>query len=188
VAKSKLWAAITTDLSDWNKLRKKIQDMGEEAYVKVGVLTARGGNDTHPDAGISLIELATIHEFGAPAANIPERSYLRSTVQNKQEAIVEMSNRIGKKLVMDEDFKIEDGLNALGTWAVGQVKNTIVHEETEGPEPQELKPATIARKGSSTPLVDTGRLLNSITHEVVVGGKSIDIGDDVESGTEGGEE
>lgn len=44
-----------------------------------------------------------------------------------------------------------------------------------------LAPATIARrrKGSSTPLLDTGRLRNSITRRVLAGGNGVEIGSNV---------
>ena len=48
--------------------------------VKVGL--PKGSND-YPD-GTSVIMVGAVHEFGSDKMNIPQRSYLRSTVVEKK--------------------------------------------------------------------------------------------------------
>ena len=58
----------------------------------------------------------------------------------------------------------------------GQVAEVLMTAKIdEGLQPP-LKPATIAAKGSSTPLIDTGQLYGQITHEVESDGRSVKVG------------
>lgn len=151
----------------WDRLLKQ---MGKpQPHVKVGIIGEKGGNETQD--GITMVELGAIHELGAPKANIPERSFIRRTFNVKQKELGQTIGALLKQVNWRNPKSIEDALGKLGAWGAAQVKNTI----TEGPgltaagggfpgEP--LKDRTIARKGSDRPLVDTGRLLNSITWKV----------------------
>ncbi|RLI74767.1 hypothetical protein DRO97_05075 [Archaeoglobales archaeon] len=57
----------------------------------------------------------------------------------------------------------EEILKKAGAFLEGAIKETI----TKGrPEWSPLKPETIKRKGSSKPLIDTGKLRASITHRI----------------------
>jgi hypothetical protein len=58
--------------------------------------------------------------------------------------------------------------DALGQQMVSDVNQTV---RSGAGVPPPLKPATIARKGSSRPLVDTGRLLSAITWVVTLAGR-----------------
>lgn len=54
-------------------------------------------------------------------------------------------------------------LRLAGAFLEGRVKETIQRGRPDWPP---LKPSTVKRKGSDKPLIDTGKLLNSITHKV----------------------
>lgn len=54
-------------------------------------------------------------------------------------------------------------LKLAGAFLEGKIKELFTKTPSEWPP---LKPETIKRKGSSKPLIDTGRLRNSITHKV----------------------
>ncbi len=77
-------------------------------------------------------------------------------------------------MTVKDENKIPDLLNALqkekeeilrkaGAFLEGAIKQTITEGRSEWPP---LKPETIRRKKSSRPLIDTGKLRNSITHKV----------------------
>jgi hypothetical protein len=70
--------------------------------------------------------------------------------------------KITKAIVLGA-VDVRQGIGMLGAWGAAQVKNTIT--QTDIPPP--LAPSTIAAKGSSKPLVDTGQMLNAITWEVI---------------------
>jgi hypothetical protein len=150
----------------WRRLVAKIGE-AKNAYVKVGVLASAGG-DKEVSKGLTLLELAAIHEFGSPAANIPERSFIRRTFSESEgrETLNKMLERIARGILAD-NLTAAQGLETLGLWAANAIKMRI---KSKIPPP--LQPATIKEKlkkghaGGSTPLVATGQLIDSITSEV----------------------
>lgn len=134
----------------------------DKMHVKVGVLASRGGNE-RTETGMTLIELMATHEFGAPSAGIPERRPIRKTFEDKEDELVELQEKLAK-MVVTNHLEPKKALTVIGSWAATEIKKTI----TEGPHlTPALKPATIARKGSDRPLVDTGRLVGAVAYEVV---------------------
>lgn len=152
-----------TDTTEWVRLRSRVRALAaKKAKVKVGVLASAG---VHPESGVSLVEIAAVHEFGSPAANIPQRSFIRRTLDLREDDLKKMMHRIAVAYV-SEHVTLQTALDVLGQWLVAAVKNTIVTEQVV-PRLEE-SPAgrrTIARKGSSVTLVDHAHLLNAISYE-----------------------
>jgi phage gpG-like protein len=145
------------DTKVWDALRERLRRLGRKgAHVRVGVMQSAG----NAPSGISLVELAAVHEFGSPAAGIPERSFIRSTFRERGEQLVNLTTRLAKAVIAERS-SIDEALGLLGAWGADQVKRTI-----RGFIEPPLKQKTIDRKGSDLPLVDTGQLINSITWEV----------------------
>lgn len=146
------------DARVFQELRKKLGSMAD-AYVKVGVLQAAGGAPHAGGGDVTLAEVAAFHELGL---GVPERSFIRATFEDRevQEAQRATSATLARGLIA-ERMSVQQALQRLGLWAVAQIKKRIKDHI-----PPPLKQATIDRKGSSTPLVDTGQLINSITFEV----------------------
>ena len=171
--------------------RAIVRTLSEEvrgSYVKAGVLG--GAKDRRPGEKIGNVELAVIHEFGAPGAGIPERSFIRrsftANLPRYQAMLVKLVHGIYEGKVRPAQ--------ALGL--VGQaMKADIVRTVTQGPEiPPPNSPRWFAEKlsrghwrkglgkaggvpvsGPIPPprtLVDTGRMIGSVTYEVVPGKKS----------------
>lgn len=153
----------TIKTNKWKELRTRLP---KGSVLQVGVLAGAG----NAAGGISMIELAAIHEFGSPKNNIPQRSFIRSTLGRAEivQQFKQMTARFAKQIV-DGKLTEAQALGLLGAWMASQVKMTIKKRMTTGPDPQALKPATIARKKSDLPLVDTGRLINAITWSVKMG-------------------
>jgi hypothetical protein len=155
---------VTEKRTKWDQLLVRAHGLAR-AHVKVGVLASKRGSETHSgDAGhITLMELAAIHEFGSPAASIPERSFIRATFYVRR--VEELRRKCAQiaKAVVTQGMDAQRALGLLGAWAVAEVKNTI----TEIDIPPPLADSTVQAKGSSKPLVDTGQLKNSIQYEVV---------------------
>lgn len=156
-------SAGSVDDSEWQELKERLRvTMTRDAHVKVGVMQSKGGGAS-AGAGLTMVDLATIHEFGAPAAGIPERSFIRRTFAEKHEALAAMTKRLAAAVVTKK-MPVDRALGLLGAWGAAEVKRTI----TSGPGvPPPLSPVTIARKGSTRPLVDTGRLVGAITWQVI---------------------
>ncbi|MET4863019.1 hypothetical protein [Morganella morganii] len=136
-------------------LEARIREMGKKKVV-VGVPAATNGIR---DDGLSNVTIAAAHEFGVPG-HIPERSFLRTTVGENKDKITGLLVRELKADISQGDFSGR-AFAIVGEKLSGEVKRKI----QSGINP-ELDPKTVARKGSSKPLIDTGNLLQSITYEV----------------------
>lgn len=134
-------------LKEIEKLAKSLK--GPD-LVKVGL--PKGSND-YPD-GTSVIMVGTVHEFGSPARNIPQRSYLRSTVESNKRSYKDMFKKLSIRIIKGQITKKE----ALGLVGL-QVRTDVRQKITDIKEP-----ALKSREGN--PLVDTGHLRRSITYEV----------------------
>lgn len=126
--------------------------------VLVGIPSSANGRR---DAA-SNSQLGYIHEYGSPAKNIPARPWLIPPVNRLKDRAVAMLQQAAEFDLNGEPAKAKNTLEALGLLAQSAVKNNI----TSGGDPAFAPnaPATIARKGSDRPLVDTGALLASITY------------------------
>lgn len=136
-------------------LEVRIREMGKKKVV-VGVSAATNGVR---DDGLSNATIAAAHEFGVPG-HIPERSFLRSTLNENKDKATKLLIRELKGDISQGDFSGR-AFAIVGENLSGEVKRKI----QSGIEPA-LDPETVRRKGSSKPLIDTGNLLQSITYEV----------------------
>lgn len=132
----------------------------EDRIVKVGLPS---GSSPYPD-GTSVIMVGAVHEFGAPDQGIPERSWMRSALRGNRRDLVAMTQKLAKR-VQDGDLSMTEALELLGTKAASMMQGQIVDVSSPPNAPQ-----TIARKGSSNPLIDTGHLRQAVTYQVVKGG------------------
>lgn len=162
----------------WKKIRATLKALKDgDSYVKIGVL---GSSKNMREGPVSNVDLAVIHEFGAPRANIPERSFLRSTFDaNRQQYIAELRQLMTK--VYENKMTIARALGVMGLRMSTDVKKRIT---TGDGIPPPNTPDVFMRKlmknstrfnktgAAPRPLVDTGRLVNSISHEVVLSGAS----------------
>ena len=135
-------------------LKERVRTPGT---VEVGII----GAGVHQDSDITVAGIGFIHEFGSPANNIPERSFLRRTIRGDRKEIVALTGKFMKK-IQDGSMKMETALGLLGSFVADKVEMKIVSLK----EPPN-KPATIAAKRSSNPLIGKqGQLKDSITWRV----------------------
>lgn len=140
-----------------------LRRLAEKHELTVGIHEADGAAvKESPDGSESttLIDVGIIHEYGAPEAGIPERSFIRAWADESRERHVAESREVGK-LVVEGKLDAETALKRLGLRRQAEVQKRI----SEGIDPP-LSEETIARKGSSKPLINTGQLRSAITNEV----------------------
>lgn len=123
--------------------------------IRVGIQSNAKRKD-----GISMVTIATIHEYGAPRAGIPARPHLRPAIRKGRRALAAALWRTAKAASKDRD-----PLPALKR--IGLKAEQMVRDEIDARVPPPLHPKTIKRKKSDFPLVDTGQLRNAYTSEVV---------------------
>lgn len=148
-----------------SKMLAELRALGGKT-VRVGILDEapkRAGSENgkaKSGGRATLLGVAAVHEFGAPAAGIPSRSFIRATVDLKRAEIDAEKSKLAAQ-VAEGKITAQVALERLGAFVQGLVQARIA--EGIGPA---LKPATIARKKSSKPLVDTGQLRSSVTWKV----------------------
>ncbi len=120
----------------------------------VGVIKGTGAHSGKFGNSATVAEVAWFNEYGTK--NIPSRPFLRTTINRHHKKYTDL---IASGLIMYLTGKIsrQKVQAKIGFTAQADVKKEITEWET--PPNAEL---TIALKGSSQPLIDTGQLRNSI--------------------------
>jgi hypothetical protein len=141
----------STDGKTLNKLLKNLKNVS----VNVGVLT---GSGKHDDSQMSVAEVGFIHEFGT--VTISERSFIREPINSNSKDIKTLTGKQYKK-VLNGEITAEKGIGLVGAFTVGVIQKSFTSNNWKA-----NSDATIANKGSSKPLIDTGQLRQSIAWEI----------------------
>lgn len=153
-------------------LYSEIKKIDRKPYTKVGVLgdaaqdakkfTDSQGN-TVTDQSLTVVDVATFNEFGTETS--PARPVFRNTVDERGAEFRKMIDGLFD-LIIAGKMTVEKALNTIGV----KLQAAFREKLTKGPwEPNTQ--ATIDRKGSSRPLIDTGQYRQSINYEVVDDGR-----------------
>ncbi|AOJ86725.1 hypothetical protein WS87_08590 [Burkholderia sp. MSMB0856] len=127
--------------------------------VVVGYPTATGA-ELHPGSGITNAQLAARLSFGDPEKGLEARLFIQQGIENGQKQIQGVLAN-GLRRAARGEGSVDAAYEAAGVAAVGTVQ-AEVRKGNFAPN----KPETIARKGSSRPLIDEGNLIQSTTSEV----------------------
>lgn len=141
-----------------HRMKRVASNLGG-GYHGVRVVAGVDNDKVYPD-GTSVLAIAIMNEFGI---GIPERSFLRSTIAKKRREWTKLGLELVKQSYLD-DQPIEIALEQLGAVMVEDIQTAI----KAGIQPANAE-STIISKGSSTPLIDTGLLLDSIISDVRIG-------------------
>ena len=130
----------------------------KDSVVKAGIL-AKDGRENHSE-GITEFQIGMNHEFGVPEKNIPRRSFIRVPIENNIKEITKLIEN-NHKLVSENAMSAKVALDRIGIKAQNTIKESFRNNDWKP-----LKRATVKRKGSSRPLIDTGQLIGSISYIV----------------------
>lgn len=175
----RLDAAVTKNpvINDrvWRELRARIGELGKYS-AKIGAV-GEEASEAH-EGGPTNATLLAIHELGADIdvgersdvatrethaaikVHIPERRPIRRTFAEKRGELISLTARVARDVLAGKLDPIA-AMGIIGAWGAAAIKRTI----TAGLTPPNA-PSTIAKKGSSKPLVDTGQLVGSISFVV----------------------
>jgi hypothetical protein len=142
----------------WNRILRDAKRI-QGSYVKIGILSDAGQYDP-AEGSENLADVATTNEFGSADGKVPSRPFMRQTFDRKIGDLKSFIESL-KKSIWTGRLSVRQSLGQLGEKHVGHIKRAIKNREF-----LENAPATIARKGSDTPLIDTGRLWQSLTYEI----------------------
>jgi hypothetical protein len=146
----------------YRKLMTQALEMAKGMSVTVGIHEAEG-QKSHGE--LAVIDVGTINEFGGPNNNPPRRSFIRDWADENRTAHEENLRKIAVAVLYGKTPSMKIAFDRFGLRCVGEVQKRI----SDGIDPPQAE-STIARKGSSTPLIDTGLLRASIAHKVNEGG------------------
>jgi hypothetical protein len=148
----------TTTVTGGNRIYNKLDQFKRRVSENSGVFVGVPAGKSDEESGTPLAVIGAYNEFGT--STIPERSFLRVPLRaNQAEFATVFRNQL--PLVAQGELTLLQLMEQLGARAVSVSQGAI----SEGIQPAN-DPATVRQKGSSTPLVDTGRLRQSITYVV----------------------
>lgn len=122
------------------------------------------GGDPNDNNPIETADLARTLHFGN--AVIPARPFLEEGIESKKK---EIRQAMKQELQKQVDGAGTPSWTKIGTMAVGAVEEFVRSDHYKTTVPN--SPNTIKWKGSDTPLIDRGDLLNSLTFKVLRGNK-----------------
>lgn len=150
---------------DFSKLEKLVENLGKKYYVDIGIL---GESNKTIEGGLTLAGIGAVHEFGTDRAGrgnktvIPQRSFIRMPLETGQDEIEAAVKPHLQKKIADGD--IEGIFKLIGAAGEARIQEAF---ETGGFGTWDPNAdITIERKGSDSPLIDTGALRQAITSKV----------------------
>lgn len=137
----------------WNKILRNMRNVNAKS-VKVGIQSG----DKTIDGKEDLAYIASLHEFGSPGGKIPERSFIRTAIDKNERKINTFTDKLALK-ILNGSVNVRGALDLIGLEVTG-----IIQKQIADGEYVPLAPATIKRKKSNKPLIDTGNMYQSIRH------------------------
>jgi len=138
--------------SDGKKLFKALEEL---AKLEVRVGFQKG--EATADNGTDIADIAMWNEVGT--VHIPPRPFMRNSVDSNEGVIKGNCLKVAEAVV--NGMSAEQALDILGNMQKGLIQDSI---ESGGYTPN--APSTIRKKGSSTPLIDTGLMRQSVNYVV----------------------
>jgi hypothetical protein len=151
---------LNAEIRGGNNLAKKLKKIQDRLTSKKRVLVGIPASSGVYEDGAPLAVIGAVQEFGSADGRIPERSFLRVPLHQNTDNIKKGFSSLAGKVSRGEISAFQM-LDQIGARAAGYCKEAI----EAGIQPANA-PSTVKRKGSATPLIDTGVLRNAITHVV----------------------
>ena len=141
----------------YDALMDAIKSSSKE-LIRVGLPESVGSKRVGEGGRQTLAYIAAINHFGA--RKIPPRPFLTQTLYQKREEIAKAQRQALLSIITFKS-KPKVAFSKVGAIAASLVKRGITIGKWKG-----NAESTKRKKGSSKPLIDTGRLRASITYEV----------------------
>jgi hypothetical protein len=160
---------------DGKRLLNSINKL-QDRNVKVGWIK----KSTYPETDESVASIAAQNEFGNAKKHIPARPFMRPTIAAKQNEWKILSENGAKKVIKGQ-MTIDNVLDLIGFQAESDIKKTIKQLYSPALAEKTILARIERNKKLSTikgrisekslgnvtkPLIDTGIMFNTITHEV----------------------
>lgn len=147
--------------SAWLALKEQVNSPKHgRVSARAGVINPLAARE-HADSGLSTGALANIQEFGVPG-HIPARSFVKAPFQKNQEKYRGMLR--GQYAAIAEGLTPEAAMQEVGKEMANDMKAAV----KAGIAPSNAA-ATIKRKESTVPLIETTEMFEAISNDVVKG-------------------
>ncbi|MFY0735620.1 hypothetical protein [Aurantimonas sp. NFXS3] len=138
---------VRTTYLDVNKVAAALRG---PSTVKVGLPSGQAPGD--------LVAIGIYNEFGT--RTIPERPFIRNAVRGNDHGIRSVTGKAAAQIMRGE-ISMQAAMARLGIYFQGKIQAEITALDSPP-----NAPSTIRQKGSSNPLIDTGRLRSSISWKI----------------------
>lgn len=142
---------------DGRRLMKELREL-EGLEVRIGYQRGILAGDTDDSSRADLVDIAMWNEFGT--VNIPSRPFMRDSVDKHEAAINHMLT--AQKDALLHGATAREILNTAGLF-----QQDLIQTEIEQGDFVANAPATVRKKGSDKPLIDTGTMKNSVHYQIV---------------------
>lgn len=157
----------------WRRIQRELK-RAQGAYLEVGHFA----DESYPD-GPSVGDIAVIHEFGAPQANIPARPFHRNAMDGNRGEHFELMERLYGRL-LGGDIRINRALTIVAARMTRDIAGSIrdLSDPPLAESTKRRKASTIRGKkkrasfleGPGNPLIETGLLRHSVSFKIHVDG------------------
>lgn len=137
-----------------SRLREMLEEL-DSLEVRVGFQAGQSNDDN----GVDICDIAAWNELGT-STGIPARPFIRNTADNHENEINRFATNLVKKLCSGE-LTAEEMLKKLGVYVKG-----LMQKEIKDGDYIPNAPSTIAKKSSDKPLIDTGRMRQSVNYVI----------------------
>lgn len=157
----------------WKRIQRTVLAKGGVGAARVGVQGAEA-KEKHSPPYMTNVCIFTVHEFGRPELNIPERPVFRSIFDEKRKKYERELKAIGQRMVSGKESAAA-GLRMLGEEYRGdmitkvkrgqikpRLKASTVDARTEKGGTPAKRRAKKRGKTENVPLWDTGQMMGSI--------------------------
>lgn len=166
-----VFASVALQLAELNGMDVTMGVQGREASQPKKERTADGRVE---ESGTPLVVVAAAHERGI---GVPRRSFLQAPIEQARPVLRGQLRRELDKAIRTGALKWDEKrdrfltptVQALGR--IGVYMRAVSQTAIRQGIPPELSDKTIARKGSTVPLIDTGQLRGSLRWQVERHGK-----------------
>jgi hypothetical protein len=155
--KSPIQPTVSTTEKDlgMDRILKELK-LIDGSYTKVGF---PGGA-----VGATVIMKAAVNEFGTINGKVPSRPFMRQTFEDPTvQAQLGALRATMLNGIYAGTMTVKTALGRIGEFYTGAIKRKITTGNFRA-----LSPRTIAAKGSTRPLIDSGQMRNAVTHIEVV--------------------
>ena len=143
-----------------NWLKELLARHRTNEQLAIGYPVGTSGTSTKYPDGTSVLMVAAANNFGVPSRGLPARDFMSQGAVRALEKTAPLAAALVKRVNRGE-ITTKQMMDKLGPVAVAEFQQTIVDIDSPA-----NAASTVAAKGSSNPLVDTGLMTQTLTHVV----------------------